>query len=210
MKHAYPFSFTILVTFYMACLITANITACKLLIFGSFVSPAGLVVFPLVYILNDIITELYDLKTSRDILIISIVINLFVIGILQLVMVLPYPPFWENQTDYETIFQNTPRILLASIIGSFGGSYSNAWVMDFMKKKVKKYLWLRIFLSTVVGEFLDSIFFIGIAFALIYAFSEIIVLIFFQSAFKILFEVVLSPITCKIISWLKVRRVNFV
>ena len=117
---------------------------------------------------------------------------------------LPYPHYFENQDAFALVLGNTPRLFLASVTAYLIGGISNSYIMNYIKNNSKiKHLWYRTILSTIVGEALDSIIFLTIAFIGNIEFNDLLLMILYQAIAKILFEVILTPLTNKVISFLK-------
>lgn len=122
-------------------------------------------------------------------------------------MKLPYPDYWQNQEAFVAILSNTPRLLLASFVGYLTGGLSNAFIMEYIKNNSKiKFLWFRTILSTIVGEGLDTFIFLIIGFYGTMKTGDLMSMILFQSLAKILYEVILTPFTYKIISFIKSKE----
>lgn len=150
---------------FIACLLTANIVAVKLLQFGPFILPAGTIIFPISYIINDLLTEVYGFRNTHRIIWLGFLANLFLVVSIIIVLELPSAPFWGHQTAFEQILGFAPRLLVASFLAYLIGSISNAWIMAKMKLLTKgRWLWTRTIGSTIVGEGLDSFLFMFVAF----------------------------------------------
>ena len=187
---------------FVTCLITANVVVVKFISLGPLYLPAAVIVFPIIYILGDIFTEVYGFKTARLVIWLSSLCNLIFVIFVFVVQVLPAAPFWNEQTAYETILGHTPRILTASFAGNLVGQFSNSIIMARVKILTKgRFLWLRTISSTIVGEFLDSAVFLSLAFIGTNFFVP--VTIFYHSFTKIIIEVLATPVTYLIVTSLK-------
>ena len=123
---------------------------------------------------------------------------------------LPYPDYFTNQDSFALVLGNTPRLFIASILAYLIGGLSNSYIMQFIKNNSKiKFLWFRTIISTIIGETLDSIIFLSIAFVGIIDFENLLFMISCQSIAKILFEVIMTPITYKAIKILKKKGENY-
>jgi queuosine precursor transporter len=152
--------------------------------------------FPIVYILGDVIPEVYGLSTTRKIIWLGFAMNLFAVIFFALCIWLPYPPFWQNQAAFETVLGFTPRLLLASFVGYLVGTNCNAWVLVKIKALTNsKYLWVRTIGSTIVGETVDSLLFMIIAFWGLVPLAVLSGMILAQIVFKIGYEVLATPAT---------------
>ena len=165
---------------------------------------AGLVVFPITYIISDIITEVYGIKVTRRIIWCGLATNLlFVLGAF-IATALPPSAIFENQQAFETVFSTTPRILLASVAGYLAGEFSNAIIVAKIKALMRgKHFWFRALLSTCVGTFLDSLFFCFIAFYHFLPSAIILDMIIVQCVIKLGYEIIVLPLTYAITNYLK-------
>jgi len=152
--------------FFVTSLVVANILAVKLVEVSGQVFPAGLVVFPLAYILGDVLTEVYGFRAARAMIWLGFACNLLAIVAIQAAIHLPAAGFWHNQEAYETTLGTTWRLFLASLAAYLVGELANAAVLARMKVATRgRWLWTRTIGSTIVGEGLDSLIFVTIAFA---------------------------------------------
>ncbi|MDV2989855.1 MAG: queuosine precursor transporter [Dehalogenimonas sp.] len=197
------FRFVVVTALFVAALITANVIAVKLIAVGSdIVLPAAILVFPLSYIIGDILTEVYGFAWARRVIWLGFLCNLIFVFFIWLGGLLPGASFWGGQEAYESILGYTPRLLLASFCGYLIGSFSNAAVMSKMKILTRgRHLWSRTIGSTVIGEGLDSAVFITIAFIGTPAFAPIFII--YHWAAKTLIEVAATPITYAVVNYLK-------
>lgn len=193
-----------IIVIYITCLIVSNLAATKLIGTDVLNSTGGMLLFPVVYILGDVLSELYEYKEIKKIIKLGLYMNIFVTLFMILIMKLPYPTFYENQVAFETIFSTTPRIALAGFISYYIGSTVNAKIMNYLKNKDKETkLFKRMMLSTIAGEFLDGTLFITIAFLGIYDVTNIIKMIAIQVVFKTLYEFIIYPLSSRYIKKLK-------
>lgn len=186
-------------------LVVSNIIAGKLYAapFG-LVLPAAAWLFPVVYILGDVIPEVYGLRVARSVIFMGFVLNLFAVFFFILTNSLPYPDFWGNQTAFDTVLGFTPRLLLASFAAFLVGTNINAWVLVLIKKLTSgRFLWARTIGSTVIGETLDSLVFISIAFYGVMPTEILSTLIFTQATFKIAYEILATPLTYAVVGYVK-------
>ena len=119
------------------CLLIANILATKIILIGSWAAPAGVLIFPIAYILNDVIVEVWGYDKARLIIWAGFAVNLLAVLFFSLAIVVPAAPFWTNQDAFATILGSTPRIILASLMAYLIGSFLNAYVMSKMKVLMK-------------------------------------------------------------------------
>jgi queuosine precursor transporter len=195
----------VLATIFSTLLVVSNVIAGKLWAapFG-LVLTAGVLCFPIVYIIGDVVPEVYGLKVARNVIWLGFAANLVAVLFFMLTLLLPYPPFWQGQEAFQTVLGFTPRLLVASFIAYLVGTNANAWVMVHMKKLTNsKYLWTRTIGSTIVGEGLDSLIFITLSFGGIVPWAAIPGMILAQAGFKICYEVLATPLTYAVVSYFK-------
>ena len=186
------------------CLLISNILATKIILVGSWAAPAGVLIFPIAYIINDVIVEVWGYQKARLIIWSGFAVNIMAVMFFTLALVVPAAPFWKNQEAFATILGSTPRIIAASLLAYLTGSFLNAYVMSKVKILMKgKDFSVRAILSTLVGEAADSFIFIIIAFAGILPFNILIGMIFTQACIKTVYEIVILPFTILVVNWVK-------
>jgi len=186
------------------CLLIANILATKIILIGSWVAPAGVLIFPIAYILNDVIVEVWGYDKARLIIWAGFAVNLLAALFFSLAIVVPAAPFWTNQDAFAAILGSTPRIILASLMAYLIGSFLNAYVMSRMKIWMKgKEFSVRAILSTLVGETADSLIFITIAFAGNLPVNVLLIMILTQACIKTIYEIIVLPLTIVVVRWVK-------
>jgi hypothetical protein len=192
---------------FITSLLTANIIAVKIIsLFGFFV-PAGIIIFPISYILGDILTEVYGYENTKKIIWLGFFANLMMVIAIIIAQSLPSAPFWSNQKAFVDILGFAPRLLLASFTAFLIGSFANSFVMSKMKLITKgNMLWTRTIGSTIVGEGLDSLIFISIAFIGSLPFMAIFLMILTQWFLKTAYEVIMTPATYAIVGFLKKKE----
>jgi queuosine precursor transporter len=163
----YSQRFVVVAAFFVTALVVSNIIAVKLVEVSGRVFPAGLVIFPLSYVLGDVLTEVYGIRAARRVIWLGFACNLLALGAVQAAIHLPAADFWtENQSAYEQILGTTWRLFVASLAAYLVGELANAYVLAYLKGATHgRFLWVRTIGSTIVGEGLDSLIFITIAFA---------------------------------------------
>jgi len=202
------FWFVVIACIFVTCLITANIIAVKLILLLGFLVPAGIIIFPLSYLFGDVLTEVYGYGAARYVIWLGFMCNLLAVIAFYIAGLAPAAPFWHNQTAYDTILGFTPRLLLASFIAYLVGEFTNSFVLAKLKIVTKgRWLWTRTIGSTLVGEGLDTLIFISIAFWGIIPQQLILTTILTQWIFKVVYEVVATPFTYAVVGFLK-RREN--
>ncbi|HZK94081.1 MAG TPA: queuosine precursor transporter [Prolixibacteraceae bacterium] len=186
------------------CLLISNILATKIILIGSWAAPAGVLIFPIAYIINDVIVEVWGYKKARLIIWSGFAVNLLAALFFTLAIVVPAAPFWQNQAAFSTILGSTPRIIAASLLAYLVGSFLNAFVMSKVKVLMKgKDFSVRAILSTLIGEAADSFIFIIIAFAGNLPLNVLIGMIFTQACIKTAYEIVILPFTIVVVKWVK-------
>lgn len=194
----------VLTAFFVAVLIISNVASSKITQIGPFALDGGTLLFPLTYIFGDILTEVYGFKKTRKVIWLGVIANLVMALCFMAVGALPAASDWPNQQAYMAILGLTPRIVIASITAFFAGEFINSVILSKMKLKTKgKYLWSRTISSTLVGQLVDTLVFITIAFAGVLPSSLLVSLIISNYIFKVGIEVLFTPITYKVVSFLK-------
>ena len=196
--------FVIVVAIFITCLISSNIVAVKIAdIFGRFV-PAAIIIFPISYIIGDILTEVYGYDRAKQVIWLGFFCNALAVLAFWIGGLIPAAPFWENQDSYEVILGSTPRLLLASFVAYLIGELSNSFTLARLKVWTDgKRLWVRTIGSTVIGQGLDSAVFITIAFVGILSNADLLELIITQWVIKVIYEVVATPATYMVVRKLK-------
>lgn len=206
MEKSYKY-LTALSVFFVSVLLISNIASTKIVDFGWFTFDGGTLLFPLSYIFGDIMTEVYGYKKARNVIWLGFISALVMSVVFMIVGALPPAVDWGNQAAYDTILGLTPRIVLASLFAYFCGSFSNSFILAKMKIVTKgKLLWTRTIGSTVVGELVDSTLFILIAFWGVLPGALLVTLIVSNYIFKTLVEVLFTPLTYKVIHFLKKKE----
>lgn len=204
MKTKYSFLLVTLSALFCTCLIISNIIAGKLWQIGTITFTAGIMLFPIVYIIGDIVPECYGLKTSRRVIFLGFAMNVVAVVFFYLTLVVHAPDFWKNQDAFVAVLGFTPRLLIASFIGYLAGTNTNAWVLVQVKKLTSgKWLWIRTISSTLVGETVDSILFYTIAFYGVIPTAMLPQMVLTQAAFKSLYEAIATPFTYLVVGYVK-------
>lgn len=167
---------------------------------------AGILFFPLGYVIGDVLTEVYGYARARRVIWVGFAAVLFMAVMAWVVVALPPAPSWTNQQAYETVFGQVPRIVAASVVAFWAGEFVNAYVLARMKLWTRgRHLWTRTIGSTVVGQGVDSLLFYPLAFlgAAGWTTELVVEVLFTQWALKVTWEVLLTPVTYAVIGWLK-------
>jgi len=197
----------VIASLFVTCLITANIIAVKLIGVFGFLVPAGIIIFPLSYLFGDVLTEVYGYAAAREVIWLGFLCNLLAVVAIELGGLAPAASFWQNQGAYEIILGFTPRLLLASFIAYLAGEFTNSFILAKVKIATKgRWLWMRTIGSTLVGEGLDTMIFISIAFWGILPPAMLLTAIGTQWTLKVLYEVIATPFTYAVVGFLKRRE----
>lgn len=195
------------VALFVTCLLTANTIAPKLVQVHGVVVSAGLVVFPLSYVIGDVLTEVWGYAAARQVIWLGFACNAVMVFFVWLGGVLPAAGFWEGQAAYDAILGQTPRILAASFLAYLVGEFTNAFVLARMKIATQgRHLWMRTIGSTVVGQALDTVVFIGLAFGGTLPGPLLLQLMLGQWAVKVAYEAAATPLTYAAVGYLKSRE----
>lgn len=204
MKEKVSVPFMLLGILFNVCLIAANLLETKVIQVGSITVTAGLLVFPISYIINDCIAEVWGFKKARLIIWSGFAMNFFVVALGLIAVALPAAPFWEGEQHFDFVFGMAPRIVVASLLAFLVGSFLNAYVMSKMKvASGGRNFSARAIWSTVVGETADSLIFFPIAFGGLIAWPELLVMMGTQIVLKFLYEVIILPITIRVVKAVK-------
>jgi uncharacterized integral membrane protein (TIGR00697 family) len=196
--------FLVVTSLFITCLITANIIAVKLIDVFGLILPAAVIIFPISYIVGDVLTEVYGYGRARQVIWLGFFCNLIAVLAIWIGGFLPPAGFWEGQSAYQQILGFTPRLLLASFIAYLIGEFSNSFVLAKMKVATNgRWLWTRTIGSTLVGQGLDSLVFITIAFFGIIPNAGLLSAIITQWLFKSVYEALATPLTYWVVHFLK-------
>ena len=203
-KADYSVWFVFIVAIFITCLITANIAGVKLVEVFRFVFPAGTIIFPISYIFGDVLTEVYGYRQARKVIWLGFFCNFIFVVTIWIGQILPPASFWDGQKAYERILGYTPRLLVASFLAYLVGEFANSFVLAKMKILTKgRWLWSRTIGSTLVGEGLDSLVFMTLAFVGTIPAGALLSAILTQWFVKSAYEAVVTPLTYLIVNFLK-------
>ena len=192
---------------FSVCLVLSNILAVKQFDIWGFPSTAGLIIFPVSYIINDCIAEVWGFKKARFIIWVAFTVNFFAILLFQVSIALPPADYWQMQEASSSVLAQTPRIALASLMAFLCGSFLNAYVMSKMKIMHRgKHFGLRAIASTVVGELADTFIFTTVGFLFVIPLQAVVMIILTETVLKTLFEIVILPLTAKVVRRVKERE----
>lgn len=204
MKQTVSVPFMLLGILFNVCLIAANLLETKVISVGGLTVTAGLLVFPVSYIINDCIAEVWGFRKARLIIWTGFAMNFFVVSLGLIAVALPAAPFWEGEAHFNFVFGMAPRIVAASLAAFLVGSFLNAYVMSRMKlRSGGRHFSVRAIVSTVVGETADSLLFFPIAFGGIIVWRELLTMMALQVLLKSLYEVIILPVTVRVVRLIK-------
>ena len=191
-------------TLFCVCLITANVLETKQISLGLFNITAGLLVFPVSYIINDCVCEVWGYQRARLLIWLGFFMNFLFVAFGALADVIPGAPYWHNDAGFHGVFGLAPRVAAASFVAFLAGSFVNAYVMSRMKiGSDGRHFSARAILSTVFGEGADSVLFFPLALYGVVPTSELPVFIVTQVVLKTAYEVLVLPVTIRVVRYTK-------
>ena len=202
-------SFVIVTVLFVMSYVISNLMAVKVIgFFGIFYFDAGTIVFPLAYMLGDVITEIWGYRTARKIIFLAFLCNILVVVCTQIGVWLPSPDYLDESAQaYDTVFSYVPRIVLGSLTGFLLGELSNAWLMDKIKGRMKgRHLWVRTIGSSIVAYVFDTVPFVLIAFLGVMTARDLMLMIVSQYLMKLTIEALCgTPLAYAAVSYLRKR-----
>ena len=196
--------FLIMSMLFTVCLLTANLLGTKQIALGPISVTGGLLIFPVSYIINDCVCEVWGYNRARLLIWLGFFMNFFFVAVCALCDAIPGAPYWNNDAGFHAIFGLAPRIALASFLAFVAGSFINAYVMSRMKVMSQgRHFSLRAILSTIFGESADSLIFFPLAFYGVIPSSELPLLMLWQVVLKTSYEIVALPLTYRVVAWVK-------
>ena len=201
----FSLTFLMLTLLFCVCLIVSNLMEIKTVNLGPLTITAGFIVFPISYILNDCIVEIYGFARARLVIWLGFAMNMIASLLLQIAVWMPGSPEWTGQDAMALVFGAAPRIFVASFTAFLCGSMVNAYVMSRMKSSAggRGSFSLRAVVSTLWGESVDSAVFFPMAFAGVLDWSVILTLVVTQATLKTLYEIIVLPVTMRVVKWLR-------
>lgn len=204
-------NYDIVAVCFVSFLLLSNIAATKLI--GVHLGPialvfdGGAILFPLTYILGDVLSEVYGFKAARRTIVLGFIVQIIASVTFYLVQIAPVGPDYTNQEAFAAVLGVVPRFVAASIFGYLCGQLLNSYVLVAMKQRFgEKHLWVRLLGSTLVGEAVDTILFCVIAWAGVASFGTIVNLAIVGYLYKVGVEAVLLPLTYVVVRWVKARE----
>ena len=199
-----------LVAVFVGLLILSNIGAVKLIAVGPFITDGGAFLFPLVYVLGDVITEVYGFRPARRAILIGFAMSALAALTFLLIQISPPAEAWPNQAAFEAVLGFVPRIVLASMAGFLVGQLLNAYVLVWIKERTDEgRLWARLLGSTAVGELADTVVFCTIAFYGVITGAEFLNYVIVGFLYKTAVEIILLPVTYRVIAAVKAREPSY-
>lgn len=190
--------YIVLLSLYCVALVVSNIISNRTFEIGQFMLPSAVIVFPIIYIINDVLTECYGFKMASKAIWTAFTLNLMAVIFFNIAVNLPTT---TDYSSYNIVLGNTLKPLIASVFAYLIGSFVNAKIMDTLRNH--KSLMLRCVLSTLFGETLDATIFISIMFIGIMDFKVVCTMIITQAIVKTLYEIIVYPATKKVIKTIK-------
>lgn len=189
---------------FCVCLVAANLLETKVVQLGPIAVTAGLIVFPVSYIINDCIAEVWGFRKARLIIWMGFLMNFFVVALGQIAIAIPAATFWEGEEAFDFVFGMAPRIAAASLTAFLVGSFINAYVMSRMKVASQgRHFSARAILSTVAGESADSLIFFPLTFGGLMPVNELMKMMVVQVVLKTAYEIVILPVTIRVVNYIK-------
>lgn len=189
--------YAILIGLYCAMVIISNITATKTFKFYDFVFTCSIVVFPILFILNDVFSEIYGYRLAREAIYMGLIVNVIAVVIYQIAIL--FPSNGVNTHEFQVLLSTTPRLLIAGFCAYLTGNILNAYVLVTLKKFKDQWLFFRCFMSTVFGEAVDSFIFSFLGFYGLMPNTDLFLMFISLTILQIGYEVVCYPITKYII-----------
>ena len=192
---------------FVAALVTSNIIAVKIAALGPFTVPAAIVIFPLSYLFGDVLTEVWGYATARVVIWTGFAANIVAVCFIAIAVAVPSSPAYPDGSAYSAVLGMTPRIVIASLVAYLFGEFLNSFVLAKLKLFTNgRMLWTRTIGSTLIGQGVDTVIFISIAFAGVLPFPVLRVIMRDQWILKVLYEVAATPLTYAVVTWLKRRE----
>ncbi len=204
--------YPILVAVFTALVIISNVTATKGVAFGPIITDGGFIVFPLTYVIGDVLSEVYGFKAARRAIILGFAMNILAALAFWVTIYLPAADFYANQEHFENIVHAYTQLIVAGLAGFIVGQTINAWVVVKIKERTKeKHLWARLVGSTFAGQLGDTLVFCSIAAGAIgiTSFRDLVVYTALGWIYKTAVEVVMLPITYRVIALIKRREPTY-
>lgn len=202
--------YPLIVAAFVSVLLISNISAVKLISVGPLITDGGAFLFPLAYVIGDVLSEIYGWKATKRAIWMAFGMAAVAALTFYVVQISPPGPGWENQAAFEAVLGFVPRIVLASLAGFLAGQMLNSLVLVKIKERTnEKHLWARLLGSTAVGELADTVVFCTIAFYGVITGADFLNYVVTGYVYKTAMEVVLLPVTYTVISWVKKKEPSY-
>ena len=204
--------YTTLVAVFTGLVLISNVTATKGIAFGPIITDGGFIVFPLTYVIGDVLSEVYGFKATRRAIFIGFAMEALAALVFWVTIYLPPADFYKNQAAFETVVGAFTRLIVAGLAGFIVGQTVNAWTVVAIKARTKeKHLWARLVGSTVVGQLADTVVFCSIAAGAIgiTTFGDFLTYVTLGWLYKTAVEVLVLPITYRVIAFIKRREPTY-
>lgn len=189
---------------FAATLIVSNLMASKVFQFGPLTLSCAVLLFPMVYLFNDVLTEVYGYKIARRVIWSGLAAQALAVLCIQMTLAIPPAPDWNDQEAYRTAFGCLPRVVLASMTAYFAGEFCNSYILAKAKVRTEgKGMAVRFVASTALGELVDSVIFFPVAFAGVFPFEIWSALLISEWFVKTMWEVAALPVTLPVVRWIK-------
>lgn len=199
-----------LVVLFVAVLLISNIAAVKLIQFGPFILDGGAFLFPLAYVLGDVLSEVFGFKATRRAIWLGFAASILASLVFFVVQLSPAPDAWQNQEAFEAVIGFVPRIVAASLAAYLVGQMLNSWVLVKLKARTsERLLWVRLLGSTAVGQLADTLIFCTIAFYGVITGADFVNYVLVGYVFKLAVEAVLLPVTYRVVAAVKRREPSY-
>ena len=189
---------------FFACMITSNILATRTMEISFIALPCSILTFPILFIVNDVLSEIYGYKLTKDVIYLGFIINLVVVVLYQVAMI--FPSSSPNAPAFAALLSTTPRLFVAGLISYMASNLLNSKILVKLKEKYHNLLFVRVVGSTVIGVTVDSVIFIFISFYGVLPNELVVTMICCQIVFKVLYELIFYPVTRKMI--FKIRTLD--
>ena len=204
--------YTTLVAVFTGLVLISNVTATKGIAFGPIITDGGFIVFPLTYVIGDVLSEVYGFRATRRAIFIGFAMEALAALVFWVTIYLPPADFYENQAAFETVVGAFTQLIVAGLAGFIVGQTVNAWTVVAIKARTKeKHLWARLVGSTVVGQLADTVVFCSIAAGAIgiTTFGDFLTYVTLGWLYKTAVEVLVLPITYRVIAFIKRREPTY-
>ncbi|MCX7993932.1 MAG: queuosine precursor transporter [Fimbriimonadales bacterium] len=206
-ERGYSVWFVMVVALFLTSLLVSNIIAAKIISVGGLVMSSAIVIFPISYIIGDVLTEVYGYRRARLVIWIGFACNLLIVLIITAAIAMPPAPFWEHRRGFEPVLGVAPRLMLASLTAYLVGEFTNSYVLAKLKIATNgRWLWTRTISSTLIAQLLDTGIFTVVAFVGVYPAAELVKISLIEWGAKTLYEALATPLTYLVVGFLKARE----